>query len=49
MPYGEGAGSKTKVRSATTEDVEVIHDLACELAETVGDSPPVSRKSGRGS
>ena len=39
MPYGEEAGSKTKVRSATTEDVEIIHVLACELAETVGDSP----------
>ena len=40
MPYGEEAGSRTKVRKATTEDVEIIQVLACELAETVGDSPP---------
>jgi ribosomal protein S18 acetylase RimI-like enzyme len=40
MPYGEEPGSRTKVRRATTEDVEIIHVLACELAETVGDSLP---------
>jgi ribosomal protein S18 acetylase RimI-like enzyme len=28
------------VRAATTEDVEIIHALACELAGTVGDSLP---------
>ncbi len=44
MPYGEEAGSKTRVRSATTEDAEIIHVLACELAETVGDSPPRSEE-----
>jgi len=36
MPRGE----ETRVRAATTEDVEIIHSLACELAGTVGDSPP---------
>ena len=28
------------MRAATTEDVEIIHALACELAGTVGDSLP---------
>jgi ribosomal protein S18 acetylase RimI-like enzyme len=40
VPYRENAGSGTKVRGATAEDVEIIHALACELAEAVGDSPP---------
>jgi ribosomal protein S18 acetylase RimI-like enzyme len=40
VPYGENAGSGTKVRGATAEDVEIIHTLACELAGAVGDSPP---------
>jgi ribosomal protein S18 acetylase RimI-like enzyme len=38
VPCGEEAG--TRVRAATTEDVEIIHALACELAGTVGDSLP---------
>jgi ribosomal protein S18 acetylase RimI-like enzyme len=29
-----------RVREATAEDAEVIHSLAGELAQTVGDSPP---------
>jgi ribosomal protein S18 acetylase RimI-like enzyme len=33
-------GSKNKVREANVEDAARIHDLACELAETVGDTPP---------
>ena len=40
MPCGEEAGSGTRVRGAITEDVEIIHSLACELAGTVGDSLP---------
>ena len=28
------------MRGASAEDVEIIHALACELAGTVGDSPP---------
>ena len=42
MPYGEEVGSGTRVRGATTEDVEIIHALAGELAAAVGDSPPRS-------
>jgi ribosomal protein S18 acetylase RimI-like enzyme len=42
MPYGEEAGSGTRVRGATTKDVEIIHSLAGELAGAVGDSPPRS-------
>src|SRR5918998_1318481 len=34
------AKSKIKARDATIEDVAGLHDLACELAETVGDSTP---------
>ena len=33
-------GSKHKVREANVEDAVKIHDLARELAETVGDAPP---------
>jgi ribosomal protein S18 acetylase RimI-like enzyme len=33
-------GSKNKVREANVEDAARIHLLACELAETVGDTPP---------
>ncbi len=33
-------GSKDKVREANVEDAAKIHDLARELAETVGDAPP---------
>ena len=40
MPYGENAGSGTKVRGATAEDVEIVHALTCELADAIGDSPP---------
>ena len=29
-----------RVREATAKDAETIHDLACELAGTVGDAPP---------
>jgi ribosomal protein S18 acetylase RimI-like enzyme len=36
MPGGE----EIRVRAATTEDAEIIHALACELAGAVGDSPP---------
>ena len=32
---------KIKVRAATTEDAAGIHGLARELAETVGDEPPM--------
>ena len=34
------AQSKIKARDATIEDAAGLHDLACELAETVGDSTP---------
>ena len=34
------AKSKIKARDATIEDAAGLHDLACELAETVGDSTP---------
>jgi ribosomal protein S18 acetylase RimI-like enzyme len=34
------AQSKIKARDATIEDAAGLHDLACELAETVGDSAP---------
>ncbi|HEX6708835.1 MAG TPA: GNAT family N-acetyltransferase [Rubrobacter sp.] len=33
-------GSKNEVREAKAGDAEVIHGLACELADTVGDTPP---------
>jgi ribosomal protein S18 acetylase RimI-like enzyme len=33
-------GDETRVRAAATEDAEIIHALACELAGAVGDSPP---------
>jgi GNAT superfamily N-acetyltransferase len=33
--------SKIKARDATTRDAAGIHRLACELAETVGDAPPM--------
>ena len=33
--------SKIKAREATTRDGAKIHRLACELAETVGDAPPM--------
>jgi ribosomal protein S18 acetylase RimI-like enzyme len=33
-------GPKNKVREANVDDVSRIHELACELAETVGDTPP---------
>ena len=33
--------SKIKAREATTRDAAGIHRLACELAETVGDTPPM--------
>jgi ribosomal protein S18 acetylase RimI-like enzyme len=33
--------SKIKARYATTRDGARIHRLACELAETVGDAPPM--------
>ena len=33
--------SKIKAREATTKDAAEIHRLACELAETVGDTPPM--------
>jgi ribosomal protein S18 acetylase RimI-like enzyme len=32
---------KIKAREATTRDGAKIHRLACELAETVGDAPPM--------
>ena len=35
------AKSKIKTREATTRDGTGIHRLACELAETVGDTPPL--------
>ena len=35
------SGSKLEIRGATTEDAADIQRLACELAETVGDAPPV--------
>ena len=33
-------GSENEVREAKAGDAEVIHRLACELADTVGDTPP---------
>jgi len=33
-------GPKNKVREANVDDVSRIHELARELAETVGDTPP---------
>ena len=35
------SGSKLEIRGATTEDAADIQRLARELAETVGDAPPV--------
>ena len=40
MSYGKNAGSGRSTREATAGDAGRIHTLACELAETVGDSPP---------
>ena len=41
MPHQEKGGSADpRVRGATAEDAEMVHALACELAGTVGDSPP---------
>lgn len=36
------ARSRIKVRTATIDDAAEIHSLARELAETVGDTPPVA-------
>ena len=36
----KGGSADPRVRGATAEDAEMVHALACELAGTVGDSPP---------